>query len=64
MKIVLILKGKGEYRGIVLLEVAWKVCIAVGDFQLKLGVVLHDALHRFRGGWGSRTATLEAKLAQ
>ena len=61
---VLIIKGKGGYWGIGLVEVAWKVCTEVVNFQLKLGVVLNDALHRFRGGWGSGTSMLESKLAQ
>ena len=32
---VLILKGKGEYRGIGLVEVAWKVYTVVVNCQLK-----------------------------
>ena len=63
-KMVIILKGKGEYQGILLIEVAWKVCAVVANFLLKRGIVLHDALYRFRGGRGTGTATLEAKLAQ
>ena len=38
--------------------------MAVVNFQLKSGVVLHNALHRLIGGWVSGTDTLEAKLAQ
>ena len=34
------------------------------NFRLKRGVVLHDALHGFRGGRGTGTATLESKLTQ
>ena len=45
---VLILKGKGEYQYIWIVEVAWKVCASVVNFWLKRGVVLHEALHRFR----------------
>ena len=30
---------------------------------LKRSVKLHDALHGFRKGWGTRTATLESKMA-
>ena len=61
---VLILKGKGEYGGIVIVEVAWKVCASVVNSRLKRGAVLHKALHGFREGRGMGTATLEAKLAQ
>ena len=62
--IVLILKGKGEFWGIGLVEVAWKVCATVVNYRLRLGVVLHETLHGFRGGRGTGTSTLEAKLAQ
>ena len=55
---VLIPKGKGEYRGIGIVEVAWKVCAVVVNFWLNRGVVLHDALHRFIGGRGTGMATL------
>ena len=58
----LIQKGKGEYRGIGLVEVLWKVCAVVVNFQLKRSVVIHDALHGFRTGRG--TGAIEAKLAQ
>ena len=61
---VLILKGKGKYWGIGLAGVAWKLCTEVLNCRLKQGVILHDALHRFRGGWGTGTATLEEKLTQ
>ena len=61
---VLIPKGKGEFWVIGLVEVAWKVYAAVVNFWLNLGVVLHDALHRFRTGQRLGTATLEANLNQ
>ena len=40
------------------------VCAAVVNCQLKRGIAFHDAPHRFRKGWGTGTATLEAKLSQ
>ena len=61
---VLLLKGKGEYRGIGLVEVLWKVCPVVVNFRLKRSVVLHGALHGFREGRGTGTATPEANIAQ
>ena len=64
MTMSLIPKGKGEYRGIGIVEVAWKVYTAAVNCWLKRGVVLQDALHGFRGVQGTWTATLEAKLAQ
>ena len=56
--LILLLKGKGEYRGIGIVEVAWKVCAVVVNFWLNRGVVLHDALHGFIGGRGTGMATL------
>ena len=35
-----------------------------GELLLKRGVVLHGALHGFRLGRGTGTATLDANLAQ
>ena len=61
---ILISKVKGEYRGIGIVEVLWKVCSVVVNCQLKRSVVLHDALHGFREGIGTGTETLDAKLAQ
>ena len=46
------------------MEVVWKVCAVVVNFQLKRSVIMHDALHGLRAGRGTGTATLEAKLVQ
>ena len=62
--IILIMKGKGEYQGIGLVEVLWKVRSVVVNCHLKNSVMLHDTLHGFREGWGTGTANLDAKLAQ
>ena len=59
-----ILKGRGDQRGISIVEVVWKVCAAVANFWLKRSVTLHDALNGFRAGRGMGSETLEAKLAQ
>ena len=48
--ILLIREGKGEYQGIGLIEVAWKVCAALVDCWLKRGVVLQNNIHGFREG--------------
>ena len=40
----------------------WKVYMAVEDCRLKRSVILHSALHDFKEGRGTGTATLEAKL--
>ena len=57
-------KGRREYREIGLVEVVWKVCATVVNFRLKKSVTLQNALHGFRAGRGTVTATLEANLAQ
>ena len=45
---VLIPKGKIGYQGIGIVDVASKVCAAVVNFRLDIGVLLHDALYGFR----------------
>ena len=41
---VLLLKGRREYREIGLVEVVWKVCKKVVNCRLKRSVTLHDEL--------------------
>ena len=62
--VVLIPKGKREFRGIGLVEVTWKVVAVILNCRLTAGIKLHDALHGFWEGRGTGTATLEAKLLQ
>ena len=62
--VVLIPKGKKEYRGIGLVEVMWKVVAAILNRRVTSSITYHDALHGFRAGRGTGTATLEAKLLQ
>ena len=62
--VVMIPKGKGEFREIGLVEVTWKVMAVIIHRQLTTGLQLHDALHGFWEGCGTGTATLEAKLLQ
>ena len=60
--IVLIPKGNsGDFRGIGLLEVVWKVVEKIINARLKCNP-LHDALHGFRLGRGCSTAIMEVKL--
>ena len=61
---VFLLKGKGEYWGIGLVKVVWKVCVTVVNCQIKGSMNLHHALDGFKARRGTRTATLEEKLAQ
>ena len=62
--VVLIPKGGGEYRGIYLMEVVWKVGAVILNIQLIASITFHNVLHGFWGGRGKGTATLEAKLLQ
>ena len=59
---VLIPKGKGDYRGIGLVEVMWKVVAVILNRRLTSSITFHDVLHGFRAGRGTGTANLEAKL--
>ena len=58
--VVLIPKGKKEYIGIGLVEFTWKVVAAILHLRLTTAITYHNALHGFREGRGTGTATLEA----
>ena len=62
--VVLIPKGKKDYRGIGLVEVMWKLVAAILNRRFTSSITYHDALHGFRTGRSTGTATLEAKLLQ
>ena len=62
--VVLIPKGKKDYRVISLVEVMWKLVAAILNCQLTASITYHDFLHGFRAGRGTGTATLEANLLQ
>ena len=55
--VVLIPKGKGDYRGIGLVEVMWKVVAVILNRRLTSSITFHDVLHGFRAGRGTGTAT-------
>ena len=61
---VLISKGKWEYRGIGLVETIWKVCTSIVNSRLQSSIVLHDVLHGFRQGRGTGTDIIEGKMEQ
>ena len=61
---VLIPKGKKDYRGIGLVEVMWKVVAAILNRRLTASITYHDFLHGLWAGCGTGTSTLEAKLPQ
>ena len=61
---VLIPKGKKDYRSIGLVEVMWKVVAAILNRRLTSSITFHNFLHGFRASRETSTATLEAKLLQ
>ena len=62
--VVLIPKGEGDYRGIGIVEVMWKVVAVILNGRFTSSITFHDVLHGFRAGRGTGTANLEAKLLQ
>jgi hypothetical protein len=62
--LVLLPKPDGDFRGIALLEVIYKLISSIINRRLAkaLNNKFHDAIHGFREGRGTGTATIEAKL--
>ena len=60
--VVLIPKGGGDYRGIGLVEVVWKVVTLILNSQFTTSTTLHNVLHGLREGRGTGITSLEAKL--
>ena len=56
--VVLIPKGKKDYRVIGLVEVVWKVVATILNCHFTSSITYHDSLHGFRTGRGTGTATL------
>ena len=57
-------KGKGDYWGISLVEVMWKVVAVILNRRFTSSITFHDVLHGLRVGRNMGTATLEGKLIQ
>ena len=57
-------KGNGDYQGIGLLEISWKVIELIINRRITDKVTFHDALHGFRARRGTGTVCIEAKLLQ
>ena len=62
--VVLIPKGKKDYRGIGPVEVMWNIVAEILNRRLTASITFHDFLHGFREGRGTGTATLKAKMLQ
>ena len=61
---IILPKGKGEYRGIGLVEVIWKMITTIIKNHLRTAIYLHDDLNGFRQGIGMGMDMLDAKLVQ
>ena len=63
-EVVLIPKGGGDYRGIGLVEVLWKVVVVILNSRFITSIAFHNVLHHFREVRFTGNASLEAKLLQ
>ena len=61
---MLILEGKGYFRGLGLVEVLWKAIANLIKRSLTAVIFFHNTLHGFRAGRGAGTADLVAKILQ
>ena len=61
--VVLLPKSGGDFHGIGLLKIFWKVVDAIMDRRIQV-IDFHDSLHGFLSKRGTGTITVEAKLAQ
>ena len=62
--VVLIPKGEKDYCRIGLVEVMWKVVLAILKRRLTASITYQNLLHEFWAGRSTSTSTLEAKLLQ
>ena len=62
--LVLIPKGGGDYLGIGLVEVVWKLVAMILNCCFTASITYHESLHGFRAGHSTGTTTLEVKLIQ
>jgi Reverse transcriptase (RNA-dependent DNA polymerase) len=61
--LVLIQKGvQDQYQCIALLEVIYKLVLAIINQRMSQEIQYHQAVHGFRQGYGTGTAIMEAKL--
>ena len=60
--LVLIPKGKGDYRCSGLLEVMWKVVAEILNLRLTASITYHNFLRGFWSGEGTGTVALKAEL--
>ena len=63
-KLVLLPKGNGEFRGIGLLEIVWKLIETIIHVRISTSVTFCEVLHGFRAKRGTGTAIIEVKMIQ
>ena len=62
--VVLVHRGGGDYRSIVLVEVVWKVVTVILNLRFTASTDFRGFFHGFRAGCGTGTASFEAKILQ
>ena len=62
--VVLIPKGKKDYRGIDIVEVTWKSVAAILNCRLTASIIFHEFLQVFQTGCSIGNVTLKANLLQ
>ena len=62
--VVLVPKGKRNFRGVGLVEVLWEAVASLLNQRLNEVIIYHDALCTFWEGRGTGTVSPEAKLIQ
>ena len=61
---LLIPKGRGDYHGIGLVEVVWKVVVVIINCRFITSITFHDVLHGCQVGCFTGTDSLKTKLLQ
>ena len=61
-KVFLILKGKGYFQGIGLVEVLWKEIVSILNCRIIAAIYFHDTLHGFRAGRGTGISDIESNI--
>ena len=62
--VVLITKGRGDFRGITLIQVLCKAAARILTIRITAETPFHDTLHRFQAVQVTGTAALDTKLLQ
>ena len=62
--VVLLPKGNGEYRGVRLIEVLWKIISGLNNHIIGVVVSYHDTLNGVGVGIGTSTDSFESNMLQ